>query len=69
MNLYDDFLEGARPDAKFSKARENKAVPPLGYDLYDQTISASYTSFPCFIDYNDNCSHLKADDVGFTSYD
>ena len=69
MNLYDDFLEGARPDAKFSKARENKAVPPLGYDLYDQTISASYTSFPCFIDYNDNCSHLKADHVGFTLYD
>jgi hypothetical protein len=71
MNLYDENLlnEGlTSPPAKFSVAREQKAVPELGYDLYNSAISSSFTSFPLFVDYNINSSNMKANDVGYTDY-
>ena len=71
MNIYDEFLQNqglTSPPAKFSVAREQKAVPAIGYDLYNSAISSSFTSFPLFVDYNNNSSNMKADDVGYTDY-
>jgi hypothetical protein len=72
MNLYDNgngsFTFASPFDVKewyFGANLKNPKTPLFGYDLYNDSISASNTSFPIFIDYNPNTESFTENDVGY----
>jgi hypothetical protein len=73
MNLYDNkngsFAAGGSLGTlewNFGENVRDEKAPVFGYDLYNQGVSASNTSFPFFIDYNPNTESFTENDVGYT---
>lgn len=70
MNLYDNESD---PDSlinpsNFGANIKSPKTPPFGYDLYNNTVSASQTSFPLFIDYNPDTANLTPEDVSYADF-
>jgi len=72
MNLFDNrngSFEFASPfgvkNWNYGGNVKNVRTPIFGYDLYNDGISASNTSFPIFIDYNPNTESFTENDVGY----
>ena len=74
LNLYD-IQNGSYTDQggdtwsiNFGTSIRSPKAPPLGYDLYDENVSASNTTYPLFVDYNPATATLKSTDVSSTDY-
>ena len=70
MNLFDntnnDGLVGV--PTNFGTNIRDLNCPAFGYDLYTSTVSASQTSFPLFVDFNNDTSEFVGKDVSFTDF-
>jgi len=74
MNLYDND-NGSYTDnggltwgINFGSNIRSQKAPKLGYDLYDNAVSASNTTYPLFVDYNPLSATFTGADVASTDY-